>query len=502
MKGLDKIPWLDILTALLLYAIVLVYQGYQYGQGDQSQILPCLYAQDHPGTYADDHYVSSYLAGKVNERTIFHFLLRYLGYNQPWMVWIWHLLLSVSLFMAWLKIASLGISHKVYQFLAVSSIFVLGFLTSVGSNELYYNMLIPSLAAKSMASWALYFWLKEKYTPWIVFLVIAGYLQPLVGLQLFIITVLSSIIQLLIQKKSTTIPWRSITVYLIYTLPWLYLLSRNNGGADDPTAFMDIMEFRLSHHFFPEAFGWFHILIFCVLAIVTLRFYKMRLKWFILTILLGCIAYTIGVELYRQPLALYTQWWKSTIWLEAFSFIAIGVTLEKGSPSPKIFTKYTIVIPLVILLLVSVYRLSGWFGDKPEYMLPWATTQSDEVDVSLKADSLTPPNAVFIVPVGFTAFRWYSKRSMYVDYKALFHQEKFLKEWYQRIENIYAYGLKEKEAGFELNVFSTTLLEEPTLISTDFWRRLGVTHIISTSPSIKSLKLISSNKSYSIYSLY
>ena len=150
----------------------------------------------------------------------------------------------------------------------------------------------------------------------------------------------------------------------------------------------------------------------------------------------------------------------------------------------------------------QVYRLSGWFGDKPEYMLPWATTQSDEVDVSLKADSLTPPNAVFIVPVGFTAFRWYSKRSMYVDYKALFHQEKFLKEWYQRIENIYAYGLKEKEAGFELNVFSTTLLEEPTLISTDFWRRLGVTHIISTSPSIKSLKLISSNKSYSIYSLY
>ena len=228
----------------------------------------------------------------------------------------------------------------------------------------------------------------------------------------------------------------------------------------------------------------------------------MRLKWFILTILLGCIAYTIGVELYRQPLALYTQWWKSTIWLEAFAFIAIGVTLEKGSPSPKMFTKYTMVVPLVILLLVSVYRLSGWFGDKPEYMLPWSTTQSDEVDISLQADSLTPAKAVFIVPIDFTSFRWYSKRSLYVDYKALFHQEQFLKEWYQRIENIYAYGLKEKQSGFDIHVFSTSLLEEPTLISTDYWRKLGITHILSTSPDIKTLNKVYSNETYTIYSLW
>lgn len=502
MKGLSRIPWLDILTALLLYAIVLIYQGYEYGQGDQSQILPCLYAKDHPGTYAADHYVSSYLAAKVNERTIFHFLLRYLGYSQPWMVWMWHLLLSVSLFLAWLKIASLGITHRVYQFLAVASIFIIGFVTSVGSNELYYNMLIPSLAAKSMASWALYFWLKEKYTPWIVFLVIAGYLQPLVGLQLFIVTIISSIVQLVIQKKSKTIPWRSTLVYLLYTLPWLYLLSRNNGGSTKPEDFMDIMEFRLSHHFFPGAFGWLHILVFCILAIITFLFYRMRMKWFILTIVLGCIAYTIGVEIYRQPIALYTQWWKSTIWLEAFAFIAIGVTLEKGSPKPKMFTKYTIVIPVLLLLLVSIYRLSGWFGDKPAYMLPWTTTQSDEVDVSLKAGTLTPENAVFIVPVGFTAFRWYSRRSLYVDYKALFHQEQFLHEWYQRIENIYAYGLKEKKGGFDIQAFSTALLEEPTLISTDYWRKLGITHILSTSPDIKTLKKIYSNQSYTIYSLW
>ena len=100
MKGIPKIQWLEVIAALLLYATVLIYQGYQYGDGDQSQILPCLYAQDHPSAYAGDHYVQAYLHGKINERSIFHLLFRYLGYNQPWITWIWHLLLGTVLGMA------------------------------------------------------------------------------------------------------------------------------------------------------------------------------------------------------------------------------------------------------------------------------------------------------------------------------------------------------------------------------------------------------------------
>jgi hypothetical protein len=73
---------INLLAAFLLYATVLVYQGYQYGQGDQSQILPCLWAQDHPGAYAHDHYVLHYLSsGK--RATIFHFLLRRLDMISP-----------------------------------------------------------------------------------------------------------------------------------------------------------------------------------------------------------------------------------------------------------------------------------------------------------------------------------------------------------------------------------------------------------------------------------
>lgn len=134
-------------------------------------------------------------------------------------------------------------------------------------------------------------------------------------------------------------------------------------------------------------------------------------------------------------------------------------------------------------------------------MLPWSTVKSDEVDISEQAGQLTPDSSVFIVPVDFTAFRWYSKRSTYVDYKAMFHQQDFLTEWYQRIQNIYAYSLKEKEGGFDIHIFSKSLLEEPSSISTDYWRSLGITHIISTAPEIKALKLVGQNGTYFIYSL-
>jgi hypothetical protein len=290
-----KIPWMEIATALLLYATVLIYQGYQYGQGDQSQILPCLYAQDHPGTYADDHYVSTYLQGKLNERSVFHFLFRYLGYNQPWMVWIWHAILGTSLMLAWIRIAALGIRLKAYQYLAAALIFIIGYHTSTGSNELYYNMVIPSLAAKALGSWAIYHWLKEKYLWWIVLVTIAGFLQPLVGFQLFLLTLVSLAFHLLLEKKISELPWKLILPYLLLTIPWLYFLSKFNGGSSSPDLFMDIMEFRLSHHFFPSYFGWIHLLAFGLFAIITIRFYTRRLKWFMLAIVLGCIVYTIGV---------------------------------------------------------------------------------------------------------------------------------------------------------------------------------------------------------------
>ncbi len=490
-----------LVMAVLLYAIVLLYQGYIYGSGDQTQILPCLYAQDHPEYYKGDHYVRAYLQAGVNERTVFHFILRHLGYSAPWMIWIWHAVCSIALILAWLRIAAYGLKTKIFQFLGVAAVLIIGFHTSTGGNELYYNSVVPSLVAKAIGSWALFFWLEGKYRHWITGLIIATFLQPLVGLQLYMLTMLALLLSRLVEKAPSIIPWRSLFAYIAVVLPWIFLLRINNGSQTDPEGFMEIMAFRLSHHFYPSAFGWFHLAVLGIMVLIAIRFYHHRLRWFMLLIVFGCVVYTIGVEFLNQPTILYSQWFKTTIWLEAFAFLAVSVRFEKWLIRFERFDKFWYAAPVFLLLLVGTYRLSGWFGSSPQCMLPFSEVQSAEVDISLKAKDVTDIDAVFIVPVEFSAFRWYAKRSLYIDYKALFHKEEFLKSWYNRIGDIYAFSSKEKASGFELSSFSRELLAHPEQESIAYWKNIGITHIVSTNPDIEDLEKLAENDDFAVYKL-
>lgn len=491
----------NILAALILYATVLVYQGYQYGQGDQTQILPCLWAQDHPGAYAADHYVQHYLSSGTNERTIFHFLLRRLGYDQSWLVFMWHAFSAMALILAWISIASLFIKNKVLAWLSIGMILTIGFHTSTGSNELYYNLFIPSLPAKALASWAFYWWLKEKYFGWSLLLILAGYLQPLVGLQVFLLTGIVLVLEKILNKSTKQLPWRFMLIYFIASLPWYFALARNNGSHTDSVLFMNIMEFRLSHHFFASYFGWINLSLGALFALTCILFYKGKMKWVFITIVVGCVGYEIGVEILRWPIILYTQWWKTTIWMEAFAFVAIFARIEKIKFLNNLSRRMSLSIPLLLLAFVCVYRLFGLFGTKPDYMFPWTTIKSTEVDISEMANTLTPVDAVFIVPPDLTAFRWYSKRSLYVDYKAMIHNETFLKDWYERIGSIYDYDLESKKSGVKFSWQAGEILSSPSAEMIAKWKNSGITHLISPVSYIDGLEQVGFNHSFSIFKI-
>ncbi|HJW31340.1 MAG TPA: DUF6798 domain-containing protein [Saprospiraceae bacterium] len=211
--------------------------------------------------------------------------------------------------------------------------------------------------------------------------------------------------------------------------------------------------------------------------------------------------YEIGVEKFHLMSMLYTQWWKTTIWMEAFAFVAIGYHLERLFSAKSFVVRYPVLALLGLLAFASVVKLSGIRPSKPPYMFPWSGQHSEEVDISIQANASTPENALFIVPVEFTAFRWYSKRSTYIDYKAMLHQETFLKDWYDRMQSIYQYGIKEKEGGFDLHHFSQYLLEDPSPLSIEYWKKLGITHIISTNLDLKTLTQVAHNGQFAIYKL-
>lgn len=306
---------------------------------------------------------------------------------------------------------------------------------------------------------------------------------------------------IIVNKRKIKFPWKAVGLYLVCILPMFYLLLHYNGGRSDPKTFIDIIHFRLSHHFFASAFGWFNLVLGFIFAWIAVTFYKQRLLWFIILILFGCLVYELGVEYFQFTSILYTQWWKTTIWMESFAFIAISYHLEKSATRLKFLYRYPFLILFGLLLMVSAFRLSDIRPVKPDYMFPWTKKNSAEVDISIKAGEVTAPDALFIVPIEFTAFRWYSKRSTYVDWKAMLHQETFLKDWYARINSIYQYGIPEKEGGFDIHNFSRYLLEDPSSMSIEFWKKLGITHIISTNTGIKGMSPIASNGQFAIYKL-
>ncbi len=488
-----------VIVAIILYVIAIVYQGYQYGQSDQTQILPVLYAQDHPESYQQDHYVQEYLSSQINERTVFHALFRFLGYDVPWIVFIWHAISSIALILALIRIAATIIKNNVLQWISVALILTIGFHTSAGSNELYYNLFIPSLPAKALAAWAIVHWLNSKYQWWILLLIFSTLLQPLVGAQVFILTSLALIFDNFHKRSSQLFPWKIGIVYLILIVPWFVLLSIHNGGHDDPTIFMDIMQFRLSHHFFGMDFRVFDLVAGIMIALIAVSFFRGKLRWFCIVVVLGCVVYEIGVEILRSPLVLYTQWWKTTIWLEAFAIMIVVSLLEKGLKLSGNFNRYQLIYPIAFLILVSLYRLSGIFGDKPEYMLPFYFPKSDGVQISELANELTPENSVFIIPVELTAFRWYSKRSLYVDYKSMLHNEAFLKDWRNRIDQVYDFQQTHEASGKTTYSSSIKALSASDLSPLQKWKELGITHIITGSDGIPFLEPLGKNRSFSIY---
>src|SRR5690606_31723375 len=126
--------------------------------------------------------------------------------------------------------------------------------------------------------------------------------------------------------------------------------------------------------------------------------------------------------------------------------IAIARMAERLTYYYKFFRHAGLLVPVLFVALAGLYRHNQPAERRPAYMLPWISTEDAEVRISRRAAELTPVDAVFVVPYSFTAFRWYAQRSLYVDYKAMLHQQPFLGEWYARIQAIYQYGKTEQEA--------------------------------------------------------
>ena len=428
--------------SLAVYFFAIVLNGYCFGTSDQIELLPILQKYLNPELYPHDFYVSFYFSKELTERTPLILFLKLFGKNFEWTFFLFHFFSSTLLISGLIKLSIELIRDQWLSILATAIIILLSHQISLGDNELYYNIFVSSLPAKGLGIWAIYLALKERWPIAYILLAIAGFLQPLVALQLFIIASIAGAIQ----------NWKSLRKILlsslIFIIPFLlfFIPLLQSQGTDllNPEKYFEIIEFRLAHHFIPSYFRSFDFIISVLLFGAGIFFFLKRRHKFILgvilSIALGTSIYLLGLE-QQWPLALNTQWFKTTIYIEAMGIIGLlGLlkTLVAKKVDSKLISAIGIILICVILLLNVKHK---------DHQLPFLNYVDEEKEIALKAKSISGVNDIFLIPPAFSGFKYYSQRSSPIDFKAMIHHHDYLSEYYQRVKRIYQVDIQDRKKG-------------------------------------------------------
>ena len=498
-----------IVHLLAVYVILIAFHGFLFAANDVVDVMTYAKYLRNPELYPGDFYVQHISDHIPNERFIFSHFLALFGKGIAWASLLLHCLFSCLLFAGMYRISALYINKTALRWLGILILLIPLYHIGPGDCELYYNMFIASLMAKSIGIWSLYYFLKDKNDLAFLLLIPVVLIHPTVGAQLFLIFLAVSFILLLVKRQ--TKGWIGLLLFLISAGIWLFLLQFNL--LDDESLSMlqlyEIFEFRLAHHFFPQYFSFVDwIAALMMLAFALLYFQKMdseKSLLFILILILGMIIYTVSVIYLPNEINLSSQWFKNYIWLELFGVIALLALLEKNMASlVKLIPEQGFSIFLIVAGLAAgiLIHIPGETISDRKYEFFYTDHQSDEKGIAERAKTLTPSSSTFIVPMHFTEFTFYSQRSVYINYKTVVHRKDALGEWYRRIQQVYRINILDRLQMKDLYQTGNVNYRNTSYYDLYMLSLEGVDHMIAfRSQEFPLLPLLYSNESYSIYAL-
>jgi hypothetical protein len=383
---------------------------------------------------------------------------------------------------------------------------------SLGENELYYNVFLPGTLALSIGSWSWYYWLKNyTYRPYLL-LIAATLFHPMSGFHIFILMTGSTLLSYLRSKQKPNIKaYLPIALYLLIVAPWLYFILLRFGQGNLPgDQLMDIIRFRLAHHFIPSVFPLKNYLILCGIflpaMIILLHQDKEKFLWWnplkytFLIIIAGIILYSIGIELFNAPVFITSQWFSTTLWLKTFSIIVLAtylIKLFKIGILNLVDKSLTWIFPVVtIVCFLSALTGLSFFKHR-EYQFPWQEISPDK-EIAIKCGMVSDNSALFLVPPDFTPFPYYSKRSSFISYKQMVHKKKIMGEWYQLIMEMYAVN----EAGEMTNqmpLLKKNWANKEVAFFKEKAGKYGITHILTYQGHKLPLEILAENSAYVVY---
>ncbi|MBK8505140.1 MAG: hypothetical protein IPL46_24810 [Saprospiraceae bacterium] len=496
-------PIMHGLILVVIYLALIAFHGYRFGDEDMTETLSyALYMNDH-SLYPHDLYIQAVGPHALNERFPFTYLLALFDYPLDWPCFLLHLTTTFLLLAGLWQIAGIYLKAPGSRILLLFVTLFVTYHLNLGGNEIWYNYYVPSHLAKAIAIWGLLYWLTNRRITAYLLISLATFAQPVVGAQLALIFMLVDLGQ---WKKDK---FRVFTGPLLYGLTagiWIVSIFMSHLVKDQSisnAAFYNIMEARLAHHFFPSYFpmrSWIILLPLFVIGGYFARWIDQKIFQFFLWAFAGMLLYFIGIEWLEVPALLSVQWFKITIWLKPLALLVLIKLIDSSVEKIPIRWIQWSMVPVALLALLNIAGVIHSFGDKPMH-LPGTTFYNEEMEIGLQMKNVLPSDICVIIPPDVTGIRYFSERSIYVDYKSNIHNKTYMAEAALRRKELYGLDLEMRKSNQDIMQAEKRHFE--LLNENDFslYRQKGVTHILVKNSQLLKLKKVISNSLFTLYQL-
>ncbi len=512
--------WEHLLSLFAAYLFLLAWNGYTYGHGDMIELLPYAKWLTDSTLYPKDFFIQHISDQNINERYILAYFFSWFGKWMPQVALLLHLICGLFLLEGLFRVAKIFIQSRGLIWVAILIPFIPLMNWNLGGNEMYIPLITSSTVAKVFGIWAVYFFLKKenfeknnlpnRQAGWYVYILlsIATFIQPLVGLQLFLVLTGVRVLNVIFNMK---IKWREFLPVLFYILTggvWVFWLQRDfaAGGIDNRLLF-DFLEFRLPHHFIPSYFSKKAAIVLLPLFGWSLFFFWKKNRdvfWMFVLTLLGVVIYTFGVDVLEISTIVSSQWFKTTIWLKSLSIIAfISFVESKITVLRKVFFQKICIWGLRVLGVFSVVMILNpvsFFKTRP-YDFFFLNKKNEEIEIAEIAKLNTPKEALFIIPMDHTHFKNYSERSTYIDYKAVIHRKSVIPIWYKRIQEIYDVNIETRQSGKDNVMTGNQNFRNLTTEDLEVFSQKGIQYLLTYKEVELPLERVGENEEYVIYKL-